>query len=157
MLKAGSPPGRLVVKESRVLEAVQAEADLPYPETRLAKAAPRARRRLATVLLLGALVGVLEFAFAGTWLALAAGAWCGASAWGVWKARLGGTLAAGFVATLAALVPLAAWGVLGLSRPDLMLAIVVSALGFGALPDVVTLIRDAELQHAYGLWAKRDA
>lgn len=153
----GCPLGRRVVKRSRVLADVDAEAEVPYEETRLARQAPRARKRLAGVLLVGALVALIEAVMVRSVLLGVVVAYLVAAAWGVRRGRLWGVVAAGLAGILAALVPLAAWRVVGISRAELVPALVVVALGVATLPDVVLLARDAELQHAYGRWARRDA
>lgn len=146
-----------MVKRANVLDGAQAEAEIPYEETRLGRTAPRARRRLAVLLLVGALFAVVETVLARTWwTALAAGALV-LTAWGAHRGSLGGIVAAGLAAALAAGIPLVVWGVLGLSRAEVVPALAVALLGAAALPDVVLLLRDAELQHAYGRWARRDA
>lgn len=153
-LKRGAPSAAGVVKRSRVLDEI--EADVPYEETRLAKRAPAARKRLAGVLLLGAIALAIEaVATDRLWAVPALGV--AAAAWGVRRARLGGLVAAGFAALVAALLGIA---FLASARPtgaDLVAALVALALGAMALPDVLTLARDAELQNAYGLWARREA
>ena len=144
-----------MVKRSDVLAGVESGAGVPYEETRLAKRAVPARRRLAFVLLLGALALALEAVVTrgGLW-ALGAAA-VALTAWGVKGGRLGALVAAALVALLATLLPLR-FLVLGL--PDaigIVTGAVSVAFGLAMLPDVVLLVRDAELQHAYGLWARR--
>lgn len=153
---AGRPLGRSVVRKSRVLDEAQAEAEIPYEETRLARRAPRARRRLFGLLLVGALaLGIDAVAREPLWAIPALG--LVGAAWGVRAERLGGLVAAAFAGLLATLLGLV---VLGFVRPggaDLVAALVALGLGAATLPDVLTLVRDAELQHAYGRWARRDA
>lgn len=152
----GSPPARRVVKPSRVLDEAQAEAEIPYEETRLARQAPKARRRLFGVLLVGALaLGIESWARDPLWVVPAVG--LVGAAWGVRAQRLGGIVAAAFAGLVATLLGL---GVLAFARPggsDLVAALVALVLGAASLPDVLTLVRDAELQHAYGRWARRQA
>ena len=148
---------RGVVKRSEVLAGIDAEAGLPYEETALAKRAGPARRRLALVLLLGAGGLLLEAVVAREPLWALAAAAVALAAGGVRRRRLGGLVAAGLVAILATLLPLR-FLVVGL--PDALGVVtgaVSVAFGLAMLPDVVLLVRDAELQHAYGLWARREA
>src|SRR5581483_8148537 len=80
-----------------------------------------------------------------------------ALAWSVRRGSLGAVVGAALLALLAVLVPLR---LLFVAERDLATyATFVLALAFGAacLPDVVLLLRDAELQNAYGLWARRGA
>lgn len=155
--EAGAAACRGVVKRSDVLERVAAEADLPYEETALARRAPAARRRLALLLLLGAAGFALEAAFARNAAWLLATAALALTAWGVRKGRLGGLVAAGFAGLLALLVPLALLAVGPRDAVRVVTCLVGVAFGASLLPDVVLLARDAELQHAYGLWARRRA
>lgn len=146
-----------MVKRSEVLAGVDAEAGLRYEETALAKRAVPARRRLFFLLLLGAGAFLLEAGVtrSGWWVAAAAAV--ALTAWGVRRGRLGALVAAALVALLATLLPLR-FLVLGL--PDALGVVtgaVSVAFGLALLPDVVLLVRDAELQYAYGLWARRDA
>lgn len=145
-----------MVKRSRVLDEAHAEADVPYESTRLARDAPRARGRVALLLAIGAGGFVLEALAQATtlWLFPALGVL--GAAWGVRRGRLGGIIAAALVAALAVLVPLG-FAAMGVDEPATWIALVVSvAWGVALLPGVLTLLRDAELQHAYGLWARRD-
>ncbi|GEM_PF-4360557 len=157
-LKSGALPGAAVVKKARVLDVeVDAEAEIPYEETRLARQAPRARRRLASLLAVGALLMAIS-AVADRSLGWALGAAAAlALAWSVRRGSLGAVVGAALLALLAVLVPLR---LLFVAERDLATyATFVLALAFGAacLPDVVLLLRDAELQNAYGLWARRGA
>lgn len=143
------------MKKSRVL-AEEVQAEVPYEETRLAKAAAPARRRLAIFLLLGAVGFVIEAALARDAWMVAGVVALAATAWGVWFGRLAGIVAAGLAALLAIGIPL---GFLGMSadRSGESLALVfVVVWGLAMLPDLVTLVRDAELQSAYGRWAARE-
>lgn len=145
-----------MVKRSRVLDEAQAEAEVPYAQTRLAREAPRARTRVALLLVLGAGGFVVEALAqrSALWLFPALGIL--GAAWGARRGRLGGIIAAALVAALAVLVPLA-FAALGVDDPATWILVVVSVVwGLALLPGVVTLLRDAELQHAYGLWATRD-
>jgi hypothetical protein len=152
---------RRVVKRSRVLIDAEGEAAVPYEETRLAKRAVRSRARLAGLLAAGAALLALEFVaallqahVAVFWLVaapllLAAGV-------GVRRGRLGAIVGAALLALVGVLLPFTVlaldagggWArVVGLVAPMLLAA--------ACLPDVVLLLRDAELQHAYGRWARR--
>lgn len=145
-----------MVRRSRELELVEEEAGISYPETALAKRAARARPRLAILLLVGAGLFVIEAIAGPRLLALAPALALALAAWGVRAGRLGGVVAAALAAVLAVLIPI---GFVLLGTPDTLalFSMAVSlALGLGALPDVLTLVRDAELQHAYGLWARRE-
>jgi ABC-type glycerol-3-phosphate transport system permease component len=146
-----------VVRKARVLDVeVDTEAEIPYGETRLAQQAPRARRRLAGVLAVSALlmaVNAVADRSAGWALGAAAAL---ALAWGVRRASLGAVVGAALLALLAVLVPLR---LLFVAERDLgTYATLAVALVFGAacLPDVILLFRDAELQSAYGMWARRE-
>lgn len=145
-----------MVKRSEVLSGVDAEAGLPYAQTRLARQAAPARRRLAWLLLGGAAAFLLEAALARSgWWVLGAAA-LALAAWGIRRGRLGALVAAGLAALLMTLLPLR-FLVLGL--PDavgIVTGAVSVAFGLALLPDVVLLARDAELQYAYGLWARRE-
>lgn len=146
----------LVVKASRVLDVeVGQAADLPYEETRLAKRAPGARKRLTGILLVGAVALAIE-AYATSFAWLGPCAFVLLVAFRLQGPRLGAIMGAGLVATLAALLPLALLFFIEHS-PSTLVALGVSfVLGVAALPDVILLMRDAELQNAYGLWAKRE-
>lgn len=149
---------RDVVKRSRVLaDALGAEADVPYEETRLARRAPRARNRLALLLLVGAAGFAIAAALARDGLMAMGALGIAAAAWGAWKGRLGGIVAAAFVGLLAALVPLILLFMDPRALGDRIVMGLVVLWGASLLPDALTLVRDAELQHAYGRWARRDA
>lgn len=142
-----------MVRRSRALELVEEEAGVPYAQTALARRAVRARRRLVVVLLVGALLLVVEAVATHALWAVVAAAAAGA-AWGLRAGRLGAIVTAAFLAVLAVLVPL---GIAAVGAPDTgdLFAMAIALLwGVAALPDVLTLVRDAELQHAYGLWAR---
>lgn len=146
-----------MVKRTEVLGAAEAEAGLPYERTRLARRAPAARRRLFFLLLLGAGGMMIEAAFARQPAWLLGAAALVLVAWGVHAGRLGAVIAAGLAALLLLLVPL---GLLAIGPRDairVVTCLVVAAYGATLLPGVVLLVRDAELQHAYGLWARREA
>ncbi|MFA5860688.1 MAG: hypothetical protein WDA16_03245 [Candidatus Thermoplasmatota archaeon] len=139
-----------MVRRSQELADVEAKAGLPYEETRLARQAVASRKRLAALLVIGALAmlaaawlpyGILWLPAAAATLIISAG---------VWKGKLGGVIAAALVALLAVMLPLA----MRLAFPVILAPVV---LGAACLPDVVLLMRDAELQHAYGRWARRGA
>lgn len=153
-LMEGRPLARRVVKRSRVLDEAQAEAEIPYEETRLARRAPKARRRLVGVLLVGALALAIDAVARDPLWGLAA-AGVAAAAWGVHARRLGGIVAAAFAGLLATLLGLTVAAFVRPGGADLVAALVALGLGAATLPDVLTLVRDAELQHAYGRWAKR--
>lgn len=145
-----------MVKRSRVLET-EVQADLPYERTRLARQAARARPRLAILLLVGAAGFALEAALVrAPFMGLAALA-LALTAWGIWKGRLGGIVAAALAGVLGTLVPLALMFVLDRPLGERVTMGFVIAWAVTLLPDVLTLVRDAELQHTYGRWARRDA
>lgn len=144
------------MKRSDVLDRVEDEAGVSYEGTALARRAAGARKRLSLVLLLGTGALLVEVAVSRQPLWLAPALAAGLAAWGVRKGRLGALLGGAFLATLAVLVPLAWLGVGPRDPASVVTALVSVALGASALPDVVVLLRDAELQHAYGLWARRD-
>lgn len=144
-----------MVKPSRVLEGVAAEADVPYEATRLARRAARARPRLAILLLLGAAGFALEAALTrAPGMALGAIALAG-SAWGARAGRLGGVIAAALAALLGALIPFALLLLGDRATGERVMLGFIIAWALAMLPDVLTLVRDAELQYAYGRWAKR--
>jgi hypothetical protein len=144
-----------VVKRSRVLDEVDAEAEVPYEETRLARGAARARPRVALLLLLGAGGLALEALAQRDALWLAPAAFVLASAWGARRGALAGVIGAALVALLAVFLPLGL-AALGVDDPAGWVAIVACvAWGIALAPGVLTLVRDAELQHAYGRWARR--
>lgn len=145
-----------MVKRARVVEAAEQEAEVAYEQTRLAARAKRARTRLAALTGLGAMVATIEAFATGRYLWLAPALALAATAWGVRRGGLGSAVAAGFAAVLA--VSISLWGALATSPSpsDLIAWLVALVLGAAALPDVVVLLRDAELQHAYGRWARRD-
>lgn len=143
-----------VVKPSRTLDEATADAEVAYEETRLAKRAPAARRRLVGLLVVGVLALVIDAIARNPFWALPA-LFVALAAWGVNRARLSGIVGAGLSALLAAPLGIAALA-RGATGGDLVAALVAIVLGVGALPDVVLLVRDAELQHAYGMWARRE-
>ena len=150
----GFPLAASVVKQSRVLAEVEAEAT-PYEATPLAKKAHKARPRLALLVGLGAAGFAAEGALARDgWMLLGAAA-LALVAWGVWKGRLGAVIATGFVAVLAFGVPLALMGMDRSTWAEKLPLLFVTAWSLALLPDLLTLIRDAELQNAYGMWARR--
>lgn len=145
-----------MVKSSRVLET-EVDADVPYEETRLARKATAARPRLAILLLVGAAGFALEAALArDAFMALGAVA-LAFTAWGVRQGRLGGIVAAALAAILGALIPFALMFVGERATAERVIMAFVIAWAALMLPDVLTLARDAELQHAYGRWARREA
>lgn len=154
-LKRRSRVAHRVVKQSRVLADLDAEAEIPYEKTRLARRAARARPRLAVLLLAGGAAFLVEGAMARNgWMLLAAPV-LAAVAWGAWKGWLGAVVAAAFVALLALFVPIALIAMGGRALGETIALAFVSLWGLILLPDVLTLVRDAELQHAYGRWARR--
>lgn len=146
-----------MVKRVEVLGEAESEAGAPYEETRLAQRAVKARTRLGGLLLIATGLLLVEAVLLRSpgW-ALAA-VLVGATAWGVRKGRLGAVVAAALVAILAVLLPLRFFFEGGRDAATLLTMAVAGVLGLAALPDVVLLLRDAELQHAYGRWARRDA
>lgn len=145
-----------MVKRSEVLAGVDAEAGLPYGQTRLAQRAVGSRRRLSFFLVGGAFAFLLEAAVTRhAWWVLGAVV-LGLAAWGIRKGRLGALVVAALAAVLAVLLPLR-FLVLGLpDTPALVTGAVSFVFGLALLPDVLTLVRDAELQHTYGMWARRE-
>lgn len=144
-----------MVKRSRVLDEAEEEAELPYAETALARRAMRSRPRLAVLLLAGGGTLVAAAALARE-PAVAAGAIVAALvAWGVRRERLGGIVAAGLVSILAFSVPIAFMFLEDLGLAESIALALVAAWGAALAPDVILLVRDAELQHAYGRWARR--
>ncbi|HUR70040.1 MAG TPA: hypothetical protein VM370_12405 [Candidatus Thermoplasmatota archaeon] len=145
-----------MVKESRALaDELAQEGVAPYEATPLARRAVRARRRLAILLLVGVAGVALEAALRRD-LLLALGAIAIAfAAQAVRAKRLAGVVAAAFAALLAVLVPIALMMVFDRPTSERILLAFVVGWGLALLPDVVLLLQDAELQHAYGLWARR--
>lgn len=145
-----------VVKRVRVLDEIDSEAGVPYEETRLARQAVKGRQRLFGLLLLavgGLLIeAVAQRSFGWAIAALAVAA----TAWGVRKGRLGAVVAAALVALLCILLPLRLLGEGERDAAALLTMGVSVVFGLACLPDVVLLLRDAELQHSYGRWARRD-
>lgn len=145
-----------MVKRSRVLAGIDAEADVPYEDTRLAKRAARARPRLALLLAVGAAGFALEAVLSrAPGMALGALA-LGAAAWGVRAGRLGGVIASALAALLGATIPLALMFVGERAIEERVVMSFIIAWALAMLPDVLTLVRDAELQYAYGRWARRE-
>lgn len=145
-----------MVKRSRVLET-EVDADVRYEETRLAKRATRARPRLAILLLAGVAGFAVEGALARDGFMIAGAIALVLVAWGVWKGKLGGVVAAALAAVLAVLIPLALMAALPSAWGEKVALAFVVTWGAIMLPDVLTLVRDAELQYAYGRWARREA
>lgn len=145
-----------MVRRGDVLETELArEADGPYEAQPIARKAPEARRRLLALLGLGAAALAIEAAFAGGGWPLAALAFVGLAAWLVHRGRLAGLVAAAFAALLAIGVPLAQARLMGADAGAWLRVALSVGLGLAALPNLLTLTRDAELQYAYGLWARR--
>lgn len=150
------PCSPVVVKKSRVLKESNAEADVPYAQTRLARQASRARPRVTILLALGvfgflfeaALTQSVAWALAAVALALLA--------WGTRAGKLSAMIGATFVAVVALLVPVVIALVLKPAQADVVTLAFVAVWGLAMLPDTVTLLRDQELQHAFGLWARRE-
>lgn len=145
-----------MVKKVRVLDAVMAEeADRPYEETDLARRAPAARKRLTALVLLVAAALVLEAALRGNGLWLVPALFTLGAALLLHKKRLGGLLASGFVALLCTLLPPVLFAMGARDTASVLTMGIAFVFGVACLPDLVLLVRDAELQHAYGLWARR--
>lgn len=143
-----------MVKRSRLLEELDAEAT-PYAETPLAKAAVGARKRLAILIALGAAGFIVEGLLArDTWMALGTLPLL-LIAVSVWMGRLGGIIAAGFVAVVAFGLAVYFLSTSGSTWPEKVPLAFVAIWAVAMTPDIVTLLRDAELQNAYGLWARR--
>lgn len=145
-----------MVKRSRLLERTELEEGAPpYAETDLARRAAKARPRLAILAVVGAAGFGLEAALARD-PAMALGAILLAlAAFGVWRGRLGAVVAVALASALAIFVPLALFALGGVSLDEgvpMAFAVVWGAL---LVPDVILLFRDAELQYAYGMWARR--
>lgn len=149
----GSSPARGVVKKARLLADLDAEAT-PYAQTPLAKRAVKARPRLALLILVGVAIFVIEGALArDTWMMVGTLPLV-VIALSVWKGRLGGIIAAGFVAIVAFGLPLYFLATSGSSWAEKVPLAFISAWALVLLPDILTLVRDAELQNAYGNWAR---
>lgn len=153
--EGGRPRSRRVVKRARVLEGLEAEADLPYEETALARKAVGARRRLAYLLVAAALACLVAAIVARSWGWAAGALALGAAAWGVRAGRLGAIVASALAALVAFGLALRVLLVGPYDAPSLAGAAVALVLAAASAPDLVTLVRDAELQHAYGRWARR--
>lgn len=144
-----------MVKRSRVLET-EVEADVPYEATALARRAAKARQRLALLVLLGAAGFALESVLArSVGMGLAALALV-VIALGVRKDKLAAVVGAALAAILGALVPFALMFLGEREVGETVIMGFVIAWALLLLPDVLTLVRDAELQYAYGRWARRD-
>lgn len=144
-----------MVKRSDVLARVQAEADLPYERTTLAQRAVPARRRLSLILLLGAALLALETLLTRNPAWLLPAAFVALASWGARRGHLAALIAAGFTALLAILIPFALMMTIARDPVSIITGIVSIAFGASLLPDVILLARDAELQYAYGMWARR--
>lgn len=144
-----------MVRRSHELADVEAEAGVPYEGTRLAQHATRARKRLAWLFFAAAALLVAYGIAASAWGWYLVAVAVGGAGLGVRADRLGGLVAAGLLATVGVLLPLALFG-MG-TREGFALVGMVGALGLSLamMPDIITLIRDAELQHAFGRWARR--
>jgi hypothetical protein len=143
-----------VVKPARVLEE-DVQAELPYEQTSLAKRAPGARRRLVILLGVGALVMLVNAAAGGGLAWIAGGAAAALCIWGVMRGRLGAIVAAALLALLGIMIPLRLFLIAERDVGTIATLVVAVVLGAAALPNVILLFRDAELQNAYGLWARR--
>lgn len=143
------------MRKSRVLVEVEADAGLPYEQTALARRAIPARRRLSWLLLATAAAMLIEAAVTRTPWWPVGSALVGAAAWGVSRGRLGATIGAAFVAALAIMLPLRLFFVTERDFPLIASLVLGMGLGVAMLPDIVTLVRDHELQNAFGLWARR--
>lgn len=144
-----------MVKRAHELADLEREAEVPYEATRLARRAPRARGRLGWLLAAGAAALVLLAAATRGWGWLLPALAAAAAAWGVRAGRLGGIVGAGLLAVLGVALPLALFGTGTRDGTEVLFMALFAALGVACLPDLVTLLRDAELQHAYGRWARR--
>lgn len=142
------------MKRSRLLEELDAEAT-PYAQTPLAQRAVRARPRLGVLLLVGAAGFVLEGALARSAWMLAGALLLALVAWGAWKGRLGAVIAAGFVSVVAFGVSVWLLATAGSAWAERVPLAFLALWALALLPDLVTLMRDAELQNAYGMWARR--
>jgi hypothetical protein len=146
-----------VVRRSTALEHELAEAaDGPYEAQPLARKAPAARRRLLGLALVAMVVLLIELAFTRAGFPLVAALYVGACAWMLKRQKLGGIIGGAFAAILAITLPVAFWRLGGADAGDLFRGVVSIGLGLAAVPDLITLARDAELQYAYGRWATRD-
>lgn len=145
-----------MVKKVRVVDGVEEEAGVRYEDTGLARRAVRSRRRLSGLLWVAAALLVLEAVAQGApgWALVAVAV--ALAGWGTRQGRLGGVVAAGLVAFIAIGVPIRMLALGGLAASDAIALAVSAVVGLAALPDVILLLRDAELQHAYGRWARRD-
>lgn len=156
--KSGPRPRVPVVKRVPTLAREVAQAsDGPYERQPIAQKAPASRRRVIGLLGVGLLLLLIEAAFARGGFPLVAAIYlvaCGAL---LHRQRLGGIIATTFAALLAIALPLGLLKTAGaLDAGDYIRGAVSIVLGLAALPDLVTLVRDAELQYAYGRWALRD-
>ena len=143
-----------MVKASRVLDT-EVPADVAYEDTPLAKRALGARRRLRNGLLLGALLLLVDAGATRSVLLAALAAAVALTAWRVPRGRLPPLVWTGLEALAAVLLALWAallggWGLAEGARVAATL-LLVAVLA----PTYVLLLRDAELQHAYGRWARR--
>lgn len=144
-----------MVRRVETLPRIEAEAGVRYEDTKLAQRSRRARPRLGWLLIAGA-VGLAIEAFLqdqpgwmlGTLLVAL-------TAWSVRAGRLVGVIGAALTAALALLIPLAMLATGPRDVSALLTAAITVTWGAAMLPDVVLLVRDQELQHAYGLWARR--
>lgn len=127
---------------------------MPYEETKLARRSPAARRRLAALLVAGAAACAVAAWWRRDTSWLLGAASLPLVALVVLRGRLGGLIAAALAALVTA--GLSIWW-LAHAPPaaDAVALAVALALALASLPDVVLLVRDAELQHAYGMWARR--
>ncbi len=145
-----------VVKRGDVLDKVEHEADGPYEVQPLAKRARASRRRVVGNLAIGVVLLTIEaafarspgFAFLAVLLAL--------TAFLLHRNKLSGVIGAAFAAAVAIGAPLAALRVGDPGFGEYVRTAVSVVLGLAAAPDLVTLVRDAEMQYAYGRWAARE-
>lgn len=143
------------MKRGELLSALEAEAGVRYDDTRLARRAGPARRRLAWMLAVGAAALAVE-AVVGPrgWLAGAAA--LAVLAWGARAGRLAAVIGATLAALLFACLPVWFLATQDAGVPATLTLALSIVYGVAMLPDLVLLLRDAELQHAFGLWARRD-
>lgn len=145
-----------MVKRVETLPRIEAEAGVRYEDTRLAQRARPARQRLGWLLLAGA-AGLAIEAFLSAQPGWLLGTLLVAlTAWSVRASRLVGVLGAALTAVLAVSIPLALVAAGARDLEALLTAGVAVTWGVAMLPDVILLVRDQELQHAFGLWARRD-
>lgn len=145
-----------VVKPARLLADIDAQAGIRYEETRLAREAPAARRKLAWLLAIGAAALSLEALLQREPLWLVGTIWAGLAAHRVRAGTLGGLIMSALTAAVATILAITLLARGPGSATDVITLVLAAIWGALMLPHVVLLARDAELQHAYGMWARRD-